>query len=259
MYNGAARETRVLLHSLVQALRIGYHHPVKSAIAKAAARHVVWDWNGTLLDDTQACIRAINHMLSRRKLQPLDTDRYRRTFGFPVRGYYAALGFDLEREDWDALAREFHDHYHAESRTVGLRDGIERFLAELSERDIPMSILSASESTILTRMLREQGIDRHFGRVFGLSDLYAGSKVQRGRQLIEEIALPPAEVLLVGDTIHDYEVARELGCRCVLLAGGHQATDRLMQCGCKVLTDPSALLDLVLRSEAPKSSPQSSS
>ena len=230
-----------------------YHCLVKSDPAHAVTRHIVWDWNGTLLNDVEACVRAANHMLARRSLQPLDTDRYRRIFGFPVRGYYAALGFDLAREDWDALAREFHDHYHAESRAVTLRDGIGAFLAEISARDVPMSILSASESSILTRMLREQGIEHHFQHVFGLSNLYAGSKMDLGRKLLDQLAIPPAQVLLVGDTIHDYEVACELECRCVLLAGGHQATDRLQQCGCDVLTSPAALLDVVRRESSEQS------
>ena len=230
-----------------------YHYIMKGDTAHPVTRHIIWDWNGTLLDDVQACIRAANRMLAPRNLQPLDPERYRRIFGFPVRGYYTALGFDFAREDWDMLAREFHDHYHIESRSATLREGIGELLVALAAHEIPMSILSASESSILTRMLREQEIEHHFEHVFGLSDLYAGSKSLLGRKLLDRLALPPAEVLLVGDTIHDYEVACELECRCVLLAGGHQATDRLQQCKCPVLMDSNQLVQMVRQESSPPS------
>jgi phosphoglycolate phosphatase len=225
---------------------VRYPVHVKFESVPPVARHLIWDWNGTLLDDVQACVRSINHLLTRRSLTALDEERYRRVFGFPVRGYYATLGFDFACEDWDALAREFHEQYDIEARDSSLRDGIVGLLAMLSARKVPMSVLSASESSILGRMLETHAISHHFAHICGLSDLYAGSKVQLGRKLLERLALPPAEVLLIGDTIHDYEVACELQCRCVLLAGGHQATDRLLQCECPVLTSPDQLASLCL-------------
>ena len=45
----------------------------------------------------------------------------------------------------------------------------------------------------------------------------------------------PATTWLIGDTIHDYEVAQELGCKCVLTAHGHQSRVRLMEAGAPVI------------------------
>jgi len=75
--------------------------------------HIVWDWNGTLLDDTEACIDALNEMLAKRGLEPITLDFYRRHFAFPVRSFYERIGVKLANEDWDRLAREYHDAYHA--------------------------------------------------------------------------------------------------------------------------------------------------
>ena len=75
---------------------------------------VLWDWNGTLLDDTAACLTALNAMLARRGVPTITLDFYRQNFSFPVRPFYERIGVKLAQEDWDALAREYHDTYHAQ-------------------------------------------------------------------------------------------------------------------------------------------------
>jgi phosphoglycolate phosphatase len=189
--------------------------------------HIVWDWNGTLLDDIQPCVDAINRMLEVRQLPGIDRQQYRDIFDFPVKGYYRRLGFDLNNEDWDSMAKEFHKHYGQLAAEAGLRAGTADTLAAIRDRGITMSILSACEITILERMLLERGIRHYFDHVFGLDNLYASSKLDQGRRLIEALSLPPDDILLVGDTNHDHEVAEQLGLKCVLLDGGHQAEHRL--------------------------------
>ena len=200
-------------------------------------QHVIWDWNGTLLDDVQACVDAINILLERRSLPPVNPERYTEIFGFPVQNYYRTLGVDLDSEDWDSLAREFHDAYASTARNAALRRGALDTLAQIRSDRVPMSVLSASERSILETMLAQRRVSSFFEHVYGLSDLYARSKLHLGRRLLSELSVPPGAILLIGDTTHDFEVARELACRCVLVAGGHQAKARLRQCASEALFD----------------------
>lgn len=204
-------------------------------------QHLIWDWNGTLLDDVDACVAAINRMLERRGMPVVDRQSYREEFEFPVKNYYLTLGFDLEREDWNAMAREFHDYYAETSADSKLRPGVTPVLDGFLRAGVPMSVLSASELSILEGMMTTRGIRGCFGEVRGLDNLHATSKVGLGRELMAKLAMPADQVLLVGDTVHDFEVAEELGCRCVLVAGGHQAEHRLRRCGCPVVA---SLLEL---------------
>jgi len=195
--------------------------------------HLVWDWNGTLLDDTQACVNAINTLLARRGVACIDTAHYREVFGFPVIDFYRRINFPLEGEDWDRLAREFHDLFLADP-TMRLQGGARDVLAQVRRRGFPQSILSASEQGILTRMLDGFGIRGYFTEVFGVDNLHGASKMDLGRNLLEKLALPPEHVLLIGDTLHDAEVAHALGMRCVLVAQGHQSVSRLERAGVPV-------------------------
>lgn len=85
---------------------------------------VVWDWNGTLLDDVEVCIETVNAMLRQRNLPTLESvDQYQNVFTFPVIDYYRRVGFDLERESFEALSEEYMRGYHERAVRCGLFGG----------------------------------------------------------------------------------------------------------------------------------------
>ena len=198
--------------------------------------HVIWDWNGTLLDDTLASVNAINTMLTHRGLANIDIPYYREIFGFPVIDFYRKVNFPLEQEDWGEVAREFHDLFLAEP-SLRLHDGACDVLKHVQQCRLPQSILSASEQGILDRLLDGFGIRSYFTDVFGVDNMHGVSKMELGRNLLQKLALPPEHVLLIGDTLHDAEVAQALGIQCVLVAHGHQSMPRLQQAGVPVFED----------------------
>ena len=207
--------------------------------------HVIWDWNGTLLDDAQACVEAINVLLRRRRLREVTRAEYVEVFEFPVRNYYLQLGFDFAKDDWDRVAAEYHAVYAVTSAGAPLRTGALPAVQRMQRAGLALSVLSACELSLLKRMMAERGILDPFQHVYGLSDLFARSKLELGRAMLSATGLPPDATLLVGDTTHDFEVAQELGCRCLLMTGGHQSASRLSRCGCPMVDDLEGVLALL--------------
>ena len=197
-------------------------------------RHVIWDWNGTLLDDTQAGLNAVNGMLAARGMPCLGLDAYRERFGFPVKTFYRELGFRLEEEDWEAMARDFHARFLADT-SIRLHTQTVDLLDTLRAAGLGQSLLSAMEQRILDDMLARFGLAAYFEQVLGQDNLHGHSKLERGRSLLRQLALAPASVLLIGDSLHDHEVANALGTACLLVAQGHQSRARLARCGAPVL------------------------
>ena len=197
-------------------------------------QHIIWDWNGTLLDDTQAGVNAVNGMLAARSLPLIDIARYRDVFGFPVSEFYRTIGFKLEEEDWDAMARDFHDRFLADA-TLRLHPEALSTLACFRAAGLGQSILSASEQRILEEMLAVYGVTPYFDGVFGVDNLYGHSKREIGRVLLRELSLDPGTALIIGDSLHDHEVASDLGVGCLLIAQGHQSRARLARTGAPVL------------------------
>lgn len=206
---------------------------------------MVWDWNGTLLDDVSACVMALNRILAQRGLERMSVEDYRSEFDFPVKNFYAKLGLELRQDAWRALASEYHDFYNFYSARTPLRTGAVDILNHLNSLGIEMSVLSACERNILEKMLKQRGLRSYFRRVSGLHNLYAESKIDIGKELISDFRAPSSSIVLVGDTTHDFEVARALNCHCILVAGGHQSNNRLKECGCPLVAEPADIADLL--------------
>lgn len=204
---------------------------------------ILWDWNGTLLDDAATGFSAMNRLLARRGLPPLESlGRYREIFTFPVREYYRAAGLDLEKEIFEDLAVEWTALYYEYYPHSGLFPGARETLARLEGMGLRQAIVSASHQEALERQVEEHGLSRRFQALLGVSDIYAGGKAGLARAFLRERGVDPRQALFIGDTLHDWEVAGEAGCPCVLLACGHQSRERLAGAGVPVLEGPAQVL-----------------
>lgn len=209
----------------------------------ADTRHVVWDWNGTLLDDVELCRGVLNTLLERRGLQPVSAEVHAEGFGFPLQPYYESVGFDFAQESFSEVSRQFTELYEAGRHACPLRVGARETIAALRERGVGQSVLSAYNQHLLRNILHERDLAPHFSHITGTDNLNAEGKVARGLAWLAESGLSPDDVLLVGDTLHDVEVARALGVRVLLVESGHQSRSRLEAAGCPVLPGLTYLLN----------------
>lgn len=198
-------------------------------------KHILWDWNGTLLDDVALCVDIMNGILARKRLAPMTVERYRTLFTFPVRDYYLKLGFDFDDESFEELGAEFMAHYERRRHESDLYPGARDALARVRAAGIGQSVLSACYHDTLVELVRHFDLEPFFDRLMGIDSIYAPGKIAQGRRLVAELGCSPANVVLIGDTAHDHEVARELGADCILIARGHHAHEIIAPCGVPVL------------------------
>lgn len=196
---------------------------------------VIWDWNGTLLNDVDVCVAAMNRLLGRRGLARLSLARYREVFTFPVQLYYERVGFDFRGESFADVAVEYHDAYEELVHGAELHSDALESLEAFRVRGVGQAVLSALEETRLQNELASRALDGYFSHVFGLPDLHARSKADRGRELLRAVGTHGRQ-WMIGDTIHDAEVAREIGVRCVLVGCGHHGADQLRAGGVPVFS-----------------------
>lgn len=195
---------------------------------------LVWDFNGTLLDDVTVGIRAVNAMLDRRSLPILpDTAAYHAVFGFPIKDYYRRLGFDFSREPFSELAVEWVAEYRANEHYASLREGAIGLLMAARDAGLRQVILSATESVMLRGQLLDLGILDFFDELVGRDDIYATDK--RGIATAWAEKQPKGRILMIGDTGHDLACAQAAGFDIVLLRGGHTSDSALDSLGCPVL------------------------
>ena len=195
---------------------------------------LIWDWNGTILDDTRLCIDIENELLRERGMPEITETWYLKHFTFPVRNYYAEMGYTFETESFETVAGAFMERYRARYASCGLRDGVTDVLKAARKRGIRQTLLSVSRQDDLSEQAERLGVASFFPEMLGQDDIKCASKVDRAKQYMAENGIDPKDALFIGDTDHDVETADAVGAPCVLLAGGHQSKEVLSRCGVPV-------------------------
>ena len=203
--------------------------------------HLIWDFNGTILDDVDIGIEAANVLLERRGLPLMNTrEEYQRHFRFPIIEYYKDVGFDFEKESFDDVAVEWVTEYLARLPKATVHSGVRQTMERVKELGIPQILLSATKLEMLKKQVEDLGLSSQFSAIYGLDTIHATSKKALAEQL--RAIYPEGKFLFLGDTDHDLEVAHAAGGDCVIFLGGHQSPEQLKTLGCVVIDKISDIL-----------------
>jgi phosphoglycolate phosphatase len=197
-------------------------------------KHVIWDWNGTLFNDAELCHSIINGLLKRNKIEEISLLKYKEIFGFPIEDYYKKAGLDFNKTSFQVLGKEFIDEYEKRKLEASVFVEAVEILETVQTLGITQSILSAYHQDSLNEIIEHFRIGNYFKGLIGLDNIYASSKVEQGKKWMKELGYKKGEVVLIGDTTHDFEVAHEIGADCILISSGHQSKERLLKCGVPV-------------------------
>lgn len=208
-------------------------------------KYVIWDFNGTILDDLDLCLDLLNQMLVKQNKQPLSVSRYKEVFGFPIKDYYIEAGLSFDTESFDDMSQFFIKHYQPASFSCKIHSGVIDTLIALQKLGIKSIILSASQTDNLIEQTKVLGIHDYFEYIVGTDNIKGQGKVERGNELMKQTGINPKECLYVGDTIHDAEVAKALGVKVLLYTQGHQSESRLRTVKERIIYEISDIIEVV--------------
>ncbi|KAA2254972.1 HAD family hydrolase [Solihabitans fulvus] len=217
--------------------------------AARPARHVVWDWNGTLLDDNHAVVAAVNSVCAGFGRPSVTLEQWREVFSRPlVACYERLLERPLSAEDWATLDALYHDEYRNLLDTCRLADGVPDRLHDWRAAGNTQSLLSMWFHHELVPLVTEFGLADLFDRIDGLRvDTGGGSKAEHLAEHLTQLRLDPADVVLVGDVVDDGHAAEQVGAACVLVSTGVTNRATLEATGLPVADSIPAALTLINR------------
>ena len=200
-------------------------------------KHIIWDWNGTILDDSQLSVEIINNMLIKRNIPIMTKDEYSDIFDFPVKNFYKKIGFEFHKDSFESLSQEFLSTYEKRKYECKLRSYFIELQPIIKTNNIKQSILSAHPDEYLKEILFHFNILDLFTHISGLKHILADSKIENGKKLIKEINISKENCLFIGDTIHDLAAAEAMGIEYYLLPSGHNSEQRLKNRTNKIIND----------------------
>lgn len=204
--------------------------------------YCIWDFNGTILDDIDLGINAVNKLLRERGLSEIpDREDYRRRFKFPIIDYYVELGFDFSKESYESLAEIWVDLYMKGVDTARMFPDVEYAIDYFDSVGVKQSVLSASEKKMLTHQIGLLGISQRFEEIMGIDNIYADSKLALAENW--RMRHPNARVMFIGDTVHDCETAQLLGADCYIVCAGHQSRERFEGYDAKIFDSLTELIE----------------
>ena len=202
---------------------------------------VIWDWNGTIVDDASVFIKIMNEFLAERSLPLINSKKYREFFTFPVKSYYKLLGFQFSKKSFDELSLEFIKRYKEEMFKPSLVGEVKTFLTKLHLRGVPQIVVSAQENKLLSKAVNYYGLESLFVATYGIQNYKAASKVKMAKEVFDKHFKNYKKTIFIGDTEHDAEVATDLNIDCFLVSYGHCTYKRLKQTGFPVFRSVSEL------------------
>lgn len=210
-------------------------------------KHIIWDFNGTMLADAQLSVDCDNVVFDALGLPRITIDDYRAHMTMPVRNFYTALGVDLAVYPYETISRIWLDRFNQLAVEAGLVPGVLEVVRALHEMGYTQSILSASYEPSLRAQCAHLGLVPYMRAIDGLGDESAMPKTEIGRRQMAALGIEPQRAVLVGDMIADAELARALGTKCVLVPWGHNSRERLLTTGCPIAGSCGELLELITK------------
>ncbi len=195
---------------------------------------VIFDWNGTLIDDLDECLVSSNKVFEYENMPVLSKERYIQTSEFPIRKLYENNGVPKEKMDKNGAlySKLFFDTYQALEPNIPLRFGVLETLSWLKENDIQTIIVSNHLQVRIEKYLNEKDLNHYFERVIARGEadgsvLHEQFKEKVIAEYIKENDFSKKDVLMIGDSFEEIDVARSLGLFVASIAGGFVAKERL--------------------------------
>lgn len=209
-------------------------------------KQILWDWNGTLLDDLAYGIDVRNRTFPAFGLPAMPSvEEYHRQFTFPIRTYYERAG--VTDENFVAVAHAWMNEYVRGFAAVPLHEDARDVLERFHQAGVQQVVLSASKRDLLREQIASFGIEGYFAEILGLDNIYAGSKEEIGKAYLNRCGIQPQETVMLGDTLHDADVAKAMGVGCILIARGHQSVQTLHSSAFPVVLTLAEAADMVLQ------------
>ena len=209
-------------------------------------KHIIFDWNGTLVDDASIFVDILNQLLASRNLNTITLLEYKNEFCFPIKSFYKKLGIDISEKSFTQLEKEFVNEYNQRMFKPKLFNNVLAVLNGLKKEGFRLSILSASNQNVLSKLIKYYSLTEYFDNVVGVNNYGANGKIESGQNLLKKINQTNDEIIMVGDTDYDYKVAKNLQIDCILIGNGHQSLNKLQLTTKGVLNSLEDIMNIIL-------------
>lgn len=188
---------------------------------------LVFDWDGTVMDSAAVIAESIQAACRDLGLPEPSDDRARHVIGL---GLADALHYavpELSSSRYEEMVGRYRYHYLSRDQDLRLFPGVVALIDELSEKGVLLGIATGKSHVGLSRALTVSGLESRFHATRCADQCASKPHPQMLLELMDEFALSPEDLLMIGDTTHDLDMAANAKVDAVGVAYGAHSRDVL--------------------------------
>lgn len=169
---------------------------------------IVFDWDGTLMDSAGAIVRAMQAATRDLGLAALTEERARYVIGLGLGDALRHAVPDLDEAAYPRMVERYRHHYLSSDHELSLFDGIAGMIDALAARGHLLAVATGKSRVGLDRALGHTGLGPYFHATRCADECFSKPHPAMLEELMDELGVPPARTLMIGDTTHDLQMAR---------------------------------------------------
>lgn len=192
---------------------------------------LIFDWDGTLMDSAGSIAACIQAACADMHLPIPSRDEARHVIGLGLREALAHLFPDLSEDHHPTLADHYRRHFLSQDHEIPLFDGARELIAELHDAGYQLAVATGKARRGLDRAFSHTGLERYFHASRTADETFSKPHPAMIEELLDELMIPPGRALMIGDTSHDLEMARNAGIQSLAAGYGAHPSEGLDQYG----------------------------
>jgi phosphoglycolate phosphatase len=208
---------------------------------------VVFDWDGTVMDSTAVIAGSIQAACRDLGLPVPSDEAARHVIGMGLSGALRHAVPDAPDAMVEPLAERYRHHFLARDETIPLFTGARELIAELQGGGYWLAVATGKSRNGLTRALRATGMQPCFHASRTADETFSKPHPAMLLEIMDELGVAPERTLMVGDTTHDLQMARNAGVDAVAMTHGAHPEEHLRKLGPLALLEDFAALRNWLR------------
>ena len=172
---------------------------------------IVFDWDGTLMDSAAAIVAAIMAACRDLGIEPPSEERARHIIGLGLQDAIRSALPNLPARDYGRLAERYRHHYLSRDAELSLFPGARELVADLHAGGHRLAVATGKSRQGLQRALAHSGLGELFHATRCADECFSKPHPAMLLEIMEALEVDRGAVLMVGDTTHDLQMARNAG------------------------------------------------
>lgn len=187
---------------------------------------VVFDWDGTLMDSTGDIVRAMRLACEDLDFPVPDEREAAWVIGLSLEKALEHIVPNLTLEQRPVFLDRYRFHYLARDKELQLFDGVREMLDALRQKGVALAVATGKSRVGLNRALQATGLQSYFEVTRCADETFGKPHPEMLLQIMDELVAQPQDVVMVGDTSHDLNMAANAGVHGLAVSyGAHHASE----------------------------------